>query len=472
MTAAPRIAVFPIEAVGHANPMLAVVEALLAVGAEVRGFGAPGLAGCLDACGAAHAETAAGALSTSVGGDMPVPVRMVLRPLPTLDETVRRLGAFDPDLVLHDVFSLAGYVAARALGRRSVGLVTMPGYGAMPDAFASDMSGFETVIDDAYARYRQRFDVDLAVETPVAGLAPGRDLDLITAPRALVAALEPASHPALHARLTGRLPPSTAVGRCAGTVRWTPPAHNGAGAGAVPLETPFPIARWERAGRDGQKRILFSLGTVLTDARFETPVGGAPSGRAFLSRALALLVQIARNRPDWLIAAAVGPRLPDDAVRAFPENLIARRFLPLDRLLAVGAEAWITHHGANSTLEAIEAGVPTVGLPGAGDQIANALKASALGISAVPWPAESCYDQLNKERLANALDSVVGDPAWRSRVDAVAVAMRGGGAGQAADAILDLVGSGCSAARAEAARRCAFGGAMITEGSSTVRRIP
>jgi UDP:flavonoid glycosyltransferase YjiC (YdhE family) len=95
-------------------------------------------------------------------------------------------------------------------------------------------------------------------------------------------------------------------------------------------------------------------------------------------------------------------------------NVDARPWVDEDEVLPQAA-AVVCHGGGGTTLAALRAGVPLVVLPQFGDQpaVAEAVQASGagLGLSRRPGPAAT----------REAVDRVLGEPAFRTRVRAIAV---------------------------------------------------
>jgi UDP:flavonoid glycosyltransferase YjiC (YdhE family) len=185
--------------------------------------------------------------------------------------------------------------------------------------------------------------------------------------------------------------------------------------------------------------VLFSLGTVLTDFRFGSPVGGAPNGRDFLLAMLRNLALALGDDPSVLVVASPGSRLAETDEPAWPDNVIVRNFLPQVELLERYAHAFITHHGMNSTTESILAGVPMVSLPGVGDQIATARTAIAAGAATASWDLRNPYRTCRPDLLRAAVHDAIGDPRYRDACGRLGRALRAaGGPARAAGLVLGL----------------------------------
>jgi UDP:flavonoid glycosyltransferase YjiC (YdhE family) len=426
-----NVAVLPIPAVGHANPILAVVEELAAHPevARVRGFGAGDLLGPFAAAGAdfvtigprgaggTAADGPAGAAGTAGGppgpGTSELAHKSFVRPTATIDETMRQVGRFAPDVILYDVFCLPGLLAGRHLGVPAASFITFPGYGALGAGFAAAHPARSPSLAEADAYYRERFGVGPLAEGFLPVLFPARELSLVSCPRELSRPepVEPVLPP-----IVG---PSVFVGPCTGTVRMpmsaetAPGPKGGAGAGdraAGGRLAPFPFERVVEARRAGRKVVLFSLGTVLTDFRFGSPVGGARSGRDFLRRLLRHLVRAFSGDGAPLVVVATGALLPDHDMPPWPDNFVVRAFVPQRELLDGHVDAFVTHCGMNSMTESILAGVPMVVLPGVGDQVTNADTVVRRGAGVALWDLDDPHGTCTAGRLRQAVERVLYEP--------------------------------------------------------------
>ncbi|CRK61865.1 putative glycosyl transferase [Alloactinosynnema sp. L-07] len=437
------MAVFPIDAVGHVNPMLAVLGELTST-ARVRTFGSPDLASVFHAAGAEHVgiDSADGTPDIDLTPDPPpdLSVKTLIRPLATMPELVARAAEFQPDVVLYDVFGVAGAVVANHLGLPSASLVALPGYGALTDDFVDRYRAPHPALAAAGERYRERFGWNpLGSGLPV--LFPSPDLSLITAVEAMSRPVDPDTMPRLHALLGDTTPTAHHVGPCFGGLSYTPDTATSAeSAAAHDRGAGFPFAVLDRAKAAGDRVILFSLGTVLADFRYLTPVGGAETGRDYLLRLLDQLIAAFGDRDGYTVVAGVGARLPSADEPRWPANFVVRDYLPQVRLLDDYADVFITHHGMNSTVESILAGVPMVSVPGAGDQLTNAALAVAHGAAVARWHLHNPYGTCTAATLDDAVHAALEDPQARTACHRLRAAMTAaGGAAEAADLVRGLV---------------------------------
>jgi UDP:flavonoid glycosyltransferase YjiC (YdhE family) len=415
-----RVAVFPIPAIGHANPLLAVVESLAHHPEvdEVRGFGANELVRPFGELGVPYVAVDNPCDESEPADERTSPLahKSFVRPVHAVEEIMRRAVEFSPDVVFYDVFSVHGALVAQHLKVPSASFVTFPGYGALGEEFGRYHPADSPSLHAANEAYRDLFDVDLLGDGFLPVLFPSPDLSVVTAIESMA--------PPVSADWAV-LPPGTGasvfVGPCVGTVRMTPetvdpqrvsdlPSGRTSAPGLRDRTAPFPFDHLEEAQRAGRKVVLFSLGTVLTDFRFDSPVGGAQTGRAFLRCMLHHLVDAFADALDITIVVATGSLLKDEEAPIWPEGFVVRSFVPQRELLDRYVDAFITHHGMNSTTESILAGVPMVSLPGVGDQLTNAETAVRSGSAVALWDLHDPFRTCTAEKLRQAVWTALYNP--------------------------------------------------------------
>jgi MGT family glycosyltransferase len=138
---------------------------------------------------------------------------------------------------------------------------------------------------------------------------------------------------------------------------------------------------------------------------------------------------------NWHVVVGIGAHVDPADLGPVPPNTELLRWVPQWDVLSQ-ASAFVTHNGMGGTLEALHHGVPMVGVPITGEQIANAHAVAALGVGQViPW------DQVTAERLREAVLQLARDPEVAARLAVLRKEIHeGGGAETAADAIEALVG--------------------------------
>ncbi|MGW2226530.1 macrolide family glycosyltransferase [Streptomyces formicae] len=201
---------------------------------------------------------------------------------------------------------------------------------------------------------------------------------------------------------------------------------------------------WAPPG-DGRPVVLVSLGTVQ-------------SGRPGFFRAC---VDALRDT-DWHVVMAVGAQDPA-GLGPLPPHIEAHAHLPQQAVLR-HADAFVTHAGMGSVLEALSSAVPMVTVPQMGEQRANADRLAALGV-ALPLHR----DALDPAALRDAVARLLADPTARERARALREHIRAaGGPARAADLVerqLPLV-QDVSAVSAVSAPSAVSAAAARTEGES------
>jgi len=133
---------------------------------------------------------------------------------------------------------------------------------------------------------------------------------------------------------------------------------------------------------------------------------------------------------EWQVAMAIGDRMEMAELGEIPENVEVRPFFPqLDVLRH--ADAFLSHAGMNSTMEALYLGVPIVAFPLQPEQEANARRVEDLGLGR-RLPA----DGLSAALIHDAVAEVSRDQEIQRNVAAMSQRVRtSGGAAAAAEAM-------------------------------------
>jgi MGT family glycosyltransferase len=175
-----------------------------------------------------------------------------------------------------------------------------------------------------------------------------------------------------------------------------------------------PAPDFPYAALDMENLIYISLGTVFNDnVSFYRDCMAAFAGS------------------PYHVILSIGERVELDALGQVPENIEVCRSVPqLDVLQR--ARLFVTHAGANSVHEALYYGVPLVLIPQMFEQEMNARQVVVNG-------AGICLDRatVTPDRLRQAVDSVILQPAFRQNAERVGATLcEAGGAVRAADEIL------------------------------------
>lgn len=142
----------------------------------------------------------------------------------------------------------------------------------------------------------------------------------------------------------------------------------------------------------------------------------------------------------WEVAMAIGERVEESELGDIPDNIEVRPFFPQLEVLA-RADAFLSHTGMNSTMEALYFGVPLVAFPLQPEQGANARRVEDLGLGR-RLPLEGLSPELIRETVLD----VSGDEAIRGKLEAMSARVRSaGGAPAAADAIEEFLAASTAA---------------------------
>jgi MGT family glycosyltransferase len=293
-----------------------------------------------------------------------------------LDEAIAVLPALldleRPDAVLYDIGGYAGRVAAHRWGVPAVQL--SPAYVAW-EGYEDDMAEFTTTLKASASGARYFAGVRAWLDAN--GMALGAD-DFLGRPEACVVVIPRVLQPNQE-RVAPRY---VFAGPCIDETR---------------------TAGWAPAPGDARPLVYVSMGTAYTDV---------PD---LYDRVVAELAE------DFRLVLATGKVDP----ARYPGVLAARTQPQLDVL--AHADVFITHAGMGGAGESLWFGVPTVAVPQAVDQFANAAQLEAIGAGV----------QLGERPLREAVDAAL---ACAPRARELRATVRAhGGAARAADAVERLV---------------------------------
>ncbi|MBC2901984.1 macrolide family glycosyltransferase [Streptomyces cupreus] len=173
----------------------------------------------------------------------------------------------------------------------------------------------------------------------------------------------------------------------------------------------------EWSGSGERPLVLVSLGTIHNDdlGFFQTCVD------AFAGLA-------------WDVVMAVGDRVDPGRLSGVPGHVEVRAHVPQLQVLRE-ADLFVTHAGMGSVMESLSFGVPMVAIPQMSEQRANADRLAELGLGVMLHRTE-----VTVESLREAVVTVLGEPSYAQRVQAMREHIRqAGGAPAAADVIESLL---------------------------------
>jgi UDP:flavonoid glycosyltransferase YjiC (YdhE family) len=357
----PTIVIFVMAGHGHFASLSLLAKALVALGADVCVFTRDTFADAVRAAGARFSDLYPPGRSLD-DTSLPRPVRFVPFAAAHADTVAAEVAALRPSLIVADTHGVVAGAVANILGLPFV--CVSAAHDDNPDTFVDRMLGdrrlsISTACLDAVDVLRERF--GMADASPfLFGTMRSAQLNLCCEPEQFVSeetrrALEPVA-------FFGALPPSNELG----------PLR------MVDVRRPI-------------RHVYVSFGTIV----LSYAEGNGPE-------ALELIAAAVSERPGMRATISLGgieSALPGVA----RPKVAVEPWVDQWRLLAE-ADLFITHHGLNSTHEAIYHAVPMLSFPFRGDQPRMAERTERLGLS-VPL-GQALGGPLTRERLDEALDAV------------------------------------------------------------------
>ncbi|MEO8605095.1 MAG: glycosyltransferase [bacterium] len=344
------IAFFCMHGVGHLQMLLPVVEALCARGCVVRVLTRAEFRPMVERVGARFVDLfARHSIEAADATSLPVPCRFVSFAGMHAESLAQEVASFKPDLIVYDTFSVVAPVIARRLGLPYVNVC--PNHAPVPARLLAALREDPRVAVSgqcwaAVRRLREMHGMrEASPFSYVAELSPF--LNLYCEPREFLAPEDRAA-----------LEPLAFFGSLA-------PALRPRAAPAV-----FPPRR-------RGLRIYVSFGTVIW-WYFAAPASAVLDAIVRACAGLEVDVVIALGGHSLDAAARAALARPNVAILDFADQWTA-----LDE-----ADLFITHHGLNSTHEAIFHRVPMISHPFFGDQPALAQRCQDLGL-ALPLGTDS-----------------------------------------------------------------------------------
>ncbi len=356
---------------GHMRRLLVVLEGLMGRGRDAYVFSPSAFRPEIEASGAAFVDLFAGrSLDSFDSTSMPIPIRYVTFAATCADDLVQKVRELDPDIILYSTFALFAPIVARALGVASINLCVGHAYTPARAVAVGKGNPRQTTSDAAWAAVktlREQYGVEGASPfsygdnvSPFLNVYSEPSEYLLEADRA---ALEPiAFYGSLSPARLAASADATAIAPFAATSRR---AYVAFGTGPWLYYAPEVVAAMD------------VISQVLSEEGYETIL--SLSGRE--------------------LEPAVERRLARSGVRIehYVDQLAMLRH----------ADLFITHHGLNSTHEAVFAGVPMLSYPFWADQPALARRCEDLGL-AVPL-VEAPLTPLEPSAVRRALATVEQD---------------------------------------------------------------
>ncbi|HYO66870.1 MAG TPA: macrolide family glycosyltransferase [Archangium sp.] len=133
----------------------------------------------------------------------------------------------------------------------------------------------------------------------------------------------------------------------------------------------------------------------------------------------------------WQVVMACGKGLDPATLGPAPSNVLVRQRVPQLEVLE-RARVFLTHGGMNSTMEGLWHGVPLAVFPQFGDQPLNASRVTELGLGLTL----SARDALDPKALRESIERLDTDPGYRSRLAEFQKELREAGGHQRAADVL------------------------------------
>ena len=368
-----RVAVFAMPEVGHHQRLRPLIADLTRRGCDVHVFSTARFRDLIERAGGTFVDLFGTYDLAAVDSEsMPVPCRYVSFAAAYADDVIRDLERLAPDLVVHDMFALVAQIAARRLGLPYVNVLV--GHNIHPDRFRAlherdDRNAIAPACHRAVEVLRERHGLeDASPFSYLSALSPF--LNLYCEPREFLPEADRES--------------------------FEPVAFYGSVQALEEIEAREREAAPPPFGDGEGPRIYASFGTVIwrywSDVAVEslaaiaTAIEAVPGARGLISRG--------GNDP--------GP----DAVRRLTRPTVAvEPYVDQWRVLR-DADAFFTHHGLNSTHEAVFNRVPMGSFPFFGDQPNLARRCRELGL-AVPLRESYRVTPAGAEDAAAVLDELL-----------------------------------------------------------------
>ncbi len=344
---APRmttVAFFSMQQQGHLRRLLPLVSGVVARGAKAVVFSHPLYEAEVRQAGAQFVDLFRGGTVASVDAETePVAMRSVAFAARFLDDVVVDLKRIGARLVVYDTFALVGRLAARELQVPAVNVCA--GHNV-------DVARFRAALEA-----EPRLHIGPACLAAVASLQQRGHTDVT--PFSYFDGRS--SHLNIYSEPPEFLTPTERA-------LWEPVAFFGSLPSVAPSSTTTTSSWFPRA--EGALRVYISFGTIIWRAY-------KPAAMA----ALDVLCSVLGQRRDVTVLVSLGKLDDPDAIqRLRRDNVVVDTYVDQAAVLRE-ADLFITHHGLNSTHEAIWCGVPMLSYPFFWDQPALAARCQTLGVA-------------------------------------------------------------------------------------------
>lgn len=464
---------------GRINPIVAIVEKLVELGANVFCYGEASTKSAIVNSGATYKDYLESLKDQMTGYPYPDDFLKAMRKhnapaesppflwhlhdaLLYMDAFLDEVRSLKPDLIFYDSALLEAVVASEVLQVPRVSLISTSGPGVFGDKrfkkFAK--SSWEEIVNsqesiDLQQEFKRRYGVN-PLDHGLPWQFYSKYANIVSLIEELAIPLTPEDAPFVYSRV-GKVLPLTFVGPCV-SIKCRVNGNFKAERLEADIEEektddtrsiqilsdpPYPIKELELKRKQGQRVCYFSLGTVITamlwDKAEGMSPGGAPSGRALFHRIVTNLIEAVEGLKDLIVVLNIG--VMSDApslLPQLPDSFIVRQKSP--QVIALQqTDVFITHAGAGSTQEALLAGVPTVIIPGFGDQLSNGEALVKAGAGIMDWSPVDPYNGATPAKLRQAILECLSKSSYRENAKKLGdVCRTSGGPKRAAQELLML----------------------------------
>ena len=416
-----KIAFFPVDGVGHINPMLALASTLMRQGHHCRFFlGSDKTESLIDQlpftkesyefCEYFPEEERGMAMSKdSMKGVIPpyeeqdererrlpdILMFRIIKVLDTYPRALARLQEYSPDVIIHDNCLAIPAYAAYLMNIPVVSLCTLPSINHIgifmgrktDEEMLVTLEDYRnsTLLKRARDEFLQKYAFDIFEDAALVQPYLKNGLNICTGikdfeldiPQVIKDNYEGYDNECVY---VGPMLLTEEEGRVSKITDGPPPKHQW-------IDEPFPYDTLQKYKDQGKKIVYASFGTVAPSKfmwTWEGPpskmFGAQSSGKEYCRTLWQRLFQVLGGKEDYIVVMASQSQDPD-ALQGFdiPTNFIIRRICPQLKVLEV-ADIFITHGGANSVMESISHNVPMLVLPFYADQFDNAKMVSQKGM--------------------------------------------------------------------------------------------
>lgn len=458
-----KVAVIPFVHVGHMNPLLAMVKELVDSGVEVVFFGEASVKKNILKSGARYVSLYDGCFDDEVVSAEDYFTEWKAReglcfdkfPLMRVQETskylvplMRNLKLENPDAILHDTFCVEAYIVGKLLNIPLISHISYSGMGVLGDQAWKNAHGvgWDSVLtDETYKKWQEifiaRFNVDIWAENlPMQYYS--EDLIITTMIKDLCLHLNEEDDSISYKFFKDRQEEQIYVGPCFNDKLRLNGKPTALPKDEIVEDDPVPIIL--KAKKEGKRIVFVSFGTVITQNLWEYgdqfPIGGIGSGKDFYTIVAGHLVEAFGEDDNIVVLMATGLKANGlENKIPVPSNFILRKRVAQTEILKL-TDCFISHMGANSMNEALEAGVPLVPMPGFADQMTNGKLTIKAGAAYAEWDQDLSGADCSAEAIKRSVDKVLTDPSFAENSKLLGDKNRNaGGAKRASEVMLDFL---------------------------------